>query len=152
MAVIVKERITLTRKGKSHSIRPVSKRPPFWLKLGPEEVESQVIELAKEGSPPSKIGVILRDQYGVPLVKTASGKKVTQIMREAKLAMDLPEDLGNLLNKAARLKEHLKKNKKDYVNKRALESVESKIRHLARYYRKRSVLPKGWKYKSEGTV
>jgi small subunit ribosomal protein S15 len=130
----------------------VSKRPPFWLKLSPEEVESQVIGLAKEGNPPSKIGVVLRDQYGVPLVKTASGKKVTQIMREAKLAMDLPEDLGNLLKKAARLKEHLKKNKKDYVNKRALGSVESKIRHLAKYYRKRGVLPKGWKYKSEGTI
>jgi len=142
----------LARKGKSHSIRPVSKRPPFWLKLSSEEVESQVIALAKEGNPPSKIGVILRDQYGVPLVKTVSGKKITQIMREAKLAMELPEDLSNLLKRAAHLKEHLKKNKKDYVNKRALILVESKIRHLAKYYRKRGVLPKEWKYKSKGTV
>ena len=140
----------MTRKGKSHSIRPVSKRPPFWLKLSPEEAESQVIELAKGGSSPSKIGVALRDQYGIPLVKAASGKKVTQIMKEAKLAGDLPEDLGNLLEKATRLKEHLKKNKKDYVNKRALGSVESKIRHLAKYYGRRGVLPKGWKYESEG--
>ena len=130
----------------------MSKRPPFWLKLSPEEAESQVIELAKGGSSPSKIGVALRDQYGVPLVKAASGKKVTQIMREAKLAADLPEDLGNLLEKSARLKEHLKKNKKDYVNKRALGSVESKIRHLARYYERRGVLPKGWKYESERPV
>ncbi len=142
----------MTRKGKSHSIRPVSKRPPFWLKLSPEEAESQVIELAKEGNTPSKIGVILRDQYGVPLVKAASGKKVTQIMREAESAMELPEDLSNLLKRATRLKEHLEKNKMDYVNKRALELVESKIRRLANYYRKRDALPKGWKYEPGGTV
>ncbi len=143
--------MALTRKGKSHSIRPVINRPPPWLKLSPEEVKSQVIKLAKEGNPPSKIGVILRDQYGVPLVRISTGKRITQIMREAKLTAGLPEDLSNLLKRAARLKEHLKKNKKDYVNKRALGLIESKIRRLAKYYRKRGVLPKEWKYSSEGT-
>ncbi|MEM1589111.1 MAG: 30S ribosomal protein S15, partial [Candidatus Bathyarchaeia archaeon] len=36
-------------KGKSHSTRPVSKRPPSWCKYQPEEVEALVIKLAREG-------------------------------------------------------------------------------------------------------
>ena len=56
-------------KGKSHSTRPVSKRPPSWCRYQPEEVEAFVIRLAKEGNSLSKIGTILRDQYAIPLVK-----------------------------------------------------------------------------------
>ncbi|RLI51247.1 30S ribosomal protein S15, partial [Candidatus Bathyarchaeota archaeon] len=59
----------MTRRGKSRSRRPLSKRPPAWCKYSPEEVEAYVIKLTKEENPPSKIGVILRDQYGIPLVK-----------------------------------------------------------------------------------
>jgi len=73
-------------------------------------------------------------------------------MREAESAMELPEDLSNLLKRATRLKEHLEKNKMDRVNKRALELVESKIRRLVNYYRKRDALPKGWKYEPGGVV
>ncbi|MEM2455020.1 MAG: 30S ribosomal protein S15, partial [Candidatus Bathyarchaeia archaeon] len=57
-------------KGRSHSTRPVGKRPPAWCKYTPEEVVALVVKLAKEGNSPSKIGVILRDQYGIPLIKS----------------------------------------------------------------------------------
>jgi len=133
-------------KGKSHSTRPVSKRPPSWCKYQPEEVEALVIKLAREGHPPSRIGTILRDQYAIPLVKPLTGKTITQILKEAELAPSIPEDLGNLLKKAARLSAHLEKHRKDLHNKRALQLVEAKIHKLARYYKREGVLPPNWKY------
>lgn len=133
-------------KGKSHSTRPVSKRPPSWCKYQPEEVEALVIKLAREGHPPSRIGTILRDQYAIPLVKPLTGKTITQILKEADLAPSIPEDLGNLLKKAARLSAHLEKHRKDLHNKRALQLIEAKIHKLARYYKREGVLPPNWKY------
>jgi len=133
-------------KGKSHSTRPVSKRPPNWCKYQPEEVEALVIKLAKEGHPPSRIGTILRDQYAIPLVKSITGKTITQILKEAGIAPSTPEDLEELLKKAARLSTHLEKNKKDLHNKRALQLIEAKIHKLARYYKREGVLPPNWKY------
>ncbi len=133
-------------KGKSHSRRPVSKRAPSWCRYSPEEAEAFVIQLAREGHPPSQIGVLLRDQYGIPLTKFLTGKSVTEIMESAGVSLELPEDLQNLLQKANRLQRHMARNKKDAVNKHSLELVTSKIRRLARYYRKSNVLPEDWKY------
>lgn len=133
-------------KGKSHSTRPVSKRLPSWCRYTPEEVEALVIKLAKEGHPPSRIGTILRDQYAIPLVKPITGKSITEILKEADLASTIPEDLENLLRKAARLHAHLEKHRKDLHNKRALQLIESKIHRLASYYKEKGVLPPNWKY------
>ena len=138
-------------KGKSHSTRPVSKRSPSWCKYQPEEVEALVIKLAKEGHPPSRIGTILRDQYAIPLVKPLTGKSITQILKEAGLAPSIPEDLGNLLRKAARLSAHLEKHRKDLHNKRALQLIEAKIHKLARYYKREGILPPNWKYEAKMT-
>ncbi len=133
-------------KGKSGSTRPVTRRPPIWCRYTSEEVEALVVKLAKEGNNPSKIGIILRDQYGIPLVKPITGKSITQIMREAGLAPSIPEDLEMLLRKAARLHAHLERNKKDLHNKRALQLVEAKIHRLSDYYKRKGVLPPDWKY------
>lgn len=133
-------------KGKSHSTRPVSKRPPNWCKYQPEEVEALVIKLAKDGNPPSRIGVILRDQYAIPLVKSITGKTITEILKESRLAPTIPEDLGNLLKKASRLAVHFEKNKKDLHNKRALQLIEARIHKLSRYYKREGILPPNWKY------
>lgn len=136
-------------KGRSHSTRPVSKRPPVWCKYKPEEVEALVIKLAKEGHAPSKIGTILRDQHGIPLTKSIAGKTVTKILKDAELAPSLPEDLETLLKKAARLHAHLEKNEKDLRNKTALQIIEAKIHKLSRYYKREGVLPPDWKYKAK---
>ncbi|MEM2104200.1 MAG: 30S ribosomal protein S15 [Candidatus Bathyarchaeia archaeon] len=133
-------------KGKSHSIRPVSKRPPSWCKYQPEEVEALVIKLAREGHQSSRIGSILRDQYAIPLVKPLTGKTITRILKEAGLAPSMPEDLGNLLKKAARLSAHVEKHGKDLHNKKSLQHVEAKIHKLSRYYKREGVLPHNWKY------
>jgi small subunit ribosomal protein S15 len=136
-------------KGKSHSIRPVSRRPPNWCKYQPEEVESFVIKLAKEGHSLSSIGTILRDQYAIPLVKPIVGKSVTEILEGASLAPSMPEDLGNLIKKAQSLAVHMEKNKKDLHNKRSMQMIEARIYKLSRYYKREGVLPKNWKYEAK---
>ena len=133
-------------KGKSHQIRPVSKRPPSWCKYQPEEVEALVIKFAKEGSLPSRIGTILRDQYAIPLVKPITGKSISKILKDAALTPTIPEDLGILIKKAESLTAHFEKNKRDVHNKRALQIVEAKIHKLSRYYKRKGVLPSNWKY------
>jgi len=133
-------------KGKSHSIRPVSRRPPSWCRYQPEEVEAFVIKLAKEGNSPSRIGTILRDQYAIPLVKPITGKSITKILQEADLAPAMPEDLANLIKKAQGLAVHMERNKKDLHNKRAMQMIEAKIHKLSRYYKREGVLPLNWKY------
>jgi small subunit ribosomal protein S15 len=135
-----------TEKGKSHSIRPVGKRPPLWCKYTPEEVESFIIKLAREGHSPSRIGVILRDQYGVPLAKPIVAKSIIDVMKQHGLAPSLPEDLESLLKKASGLVVHLEKNKKDSFNKRALQTIEAKIHKLSKYYKSEGILPPDWKY------
>jgi small subunit ribosomal protein S15 len=136
-------------KGKSHSIRPVSRRPPSWCKYQPEEVEAFVIKLAKEGHSLSSIGTILRDQYAIPLVKPITGKSITGILRGASLAPSMPEDLANLIKKAQSLAVHLEKNKKDLHNKRSMQIIEARIHKLSRYYKREGVLPRNWKYEAK---
>ena len=133
-------------KGKSHSIRPVSRRPPSWCKYEPEEVDAFIIKLAKEGHNLSSIGTILRDQYAIPLVKPITGKSVSQTLKSAELAPSMPEDLANLMKKAKRMAVHMEKYRKDAHNKRSMVLIEAKIHKLSRYYKKTGILPKNWKY------
>jgi small subunit ribosomal protein S15 len=136
-------------KGRSHSIRPVSRRPPNWCKYQPEEVEAFVIKLAKEGHSLSSIGTILRDQYAIPLVKPITGKSISAILEDAGLAPSMPEDLANLVKKAQALAVHIDKNKKDLHNKRSMQVIEARIHKLSRYYKRQGVLPKNWKYEAK---
>lgn len=137
----------MTRRGKSHSRRPISKRPPAWCKYDPDEVEAFVIKLAKDGNPPSKIGVILRDTYGIPLVRSIVSKSIKEIIETNNLKTELPEDLNNIVEKAKNLQRHLLKNPADSVNKRSLELIISRVNRLAKYYKKKGVLPSDWKYR-----
>jgi small subunit ribosomal protein S15 len=106
------------------------------------------MKLAKDGNPPSKIGIILRDQYGIPLVRPVAGKTITKILKDNGLGPEIPEDLDAQLKRAARLHVHLEKNRKDKNNMKALQAVEAKIRRLAKYYKSKGVLPEDWKYTS----
>lgn len=141
-------RMHTRRKGQSGSKRPSTLRIPEWMEKekNAEWVEAKVVELAKAGSTPSMIGSILRDQFGIPLVKVITGKSVLQILVENDLTRRVPEDLRNLIATALRIRRHLEENKKDFVSKRALQLVESKIHRLSKYYRKTNVLPADWKY------
>ena len=124
----------------------MSRRPPAWFKYQPEEVEALVLKLSKEGNPPSIIGQMLRDRYGIPLVSQVAGKRLEQIIPVENRAK-IPDDLEALLKKAQSASRHLQKNRKDYPNKRDLTLIESKIHRLVNYYRSIGRIPKDWEYK-----
>ena len=134
------------KKGKASSKKPLKKETKLWQRYSAKEIERLIIKLAKEGNTASKIGLILRDSYGIPDVKDACGKKITQVLEEKGIKQELPEDLLNLMKKANKIRKHLKINHTDMTAKRGLQLTESKIRRLARYYIKIGKLPKGWKY------
>jgi small subunit ribosomal protein S15 len=136
-------------KGKSHSVRPVSRRPPNWCKYQPEEVEAFIIKLAKEGHNMSAIGTILRDQYAIPLVKPITGKSISDTLKAANLSAAMPEDLANLMKKAQGLAVHMDKNKKDLHNKRNMQIIEARIHKLSRYYKREGVIAKNFKYEAK---
>lgn len=144
-------RMHTRRKGQSGSNRPSTLRVPEWMdkEKDTQWVEEKVIELAKTGSTPSMIGMTLRDQFGVPLVKMITGKTVMDILIENNLERRVPEDLRNMIIKATSIRRHLEENKTDFVSKRRLQLVESKIHRLSQYYRNRKVLPADWKYSYE---
>ncbi len=141
-------RVHTHRHGKSHSIRPVSLSAPSWVSLVPKQIEELVLKYAKEGISPSQIGIKLRDQHAIPLVKSITNKGIIQILEENKLKPEIPEDLNNIIKKAIRLQKHLKSNKGDYRNVRSLELVEAKVHRLSVYYKRNDQLDKNWKYKS----
>jgi small subunit ribosomal protein S15 len=140
-------RLYTSKRGKSGSTRPISKKAPAWCKYTPEEVEALVLKLSREGNSPSTIGMLMRDRYAVPLVKSLTGKNVQELLKTANQGGALPEDLSALLKKADHVRRHLEKNRKDYVNKRSLAMVESKIHRLVKYYRAKGQLRPEWEYK-----
>ncbi len=139
-------RIHARRKGKSGSTKPPVLQADKWLEYTHNEIFDLIAELAKKGKSASEIGNILRDRYGVPDVKAITGKKITEVLRERGLSPNLPEDLGNLLRQALKLRKHLERNKNDKSNRRGLELTESKIKRLVRYYKGKGILPASFYY------
>ena len=119
---------------------------PERIEYSTEEIEEIVLKLSKEGKSTSVIGVILRDQYGIPDVKAITDMKITHILEKHGQGEEYPEDLMNLIRKAVNIRDHLKENPKDLHTKRGLQLVESRIRRLVKYYTKEGVLPEGWRY------
>ncbi len=122
---------------------------PEWIEESPEEIEETVVELAEKGHSPSKIGIILRDQYGVPDVNEAIDKRVMEILEEHGISPDIPPELMDLMRKAVRMRGHLGKHTGDVESQRSLESLESKIHKLTKYYKKQGSLPQDWRYDPE---
>ncbi|MDR0522881.1 MAG: 30S ribosomal protein S15 [Candidatus Methanoplasma sp.] len=139
-------RMHARRRGQSSSRRPMITENPAWVPLNTTEIEDIVVRLAKDGHVSAYIGLVLRDQYGVPNVRLATGKTVTQIMADKGVAPSLPEDLSNLMRRAISLNVHVKANRGDKSNERGLNLIEAKIRRLERYYKRNGVLPATWKY------
>ena len=146
-------RVYSRKKGKSGSRKPMEKAAP-WVKLKKEEVEEIIVKLAKKGHASAEIGMILRDQYGVPSIKIKElhmKEKMTKIMKAHKAYPPFPEDMFNLLKKSVLLHGHMNKNKRDYTSKRGLQITESKIRRLAKYYKGQGIIPQDYKYDADKT-
>ena len=139
-------RMHARKKGRSCSKRPMVSENPSWVTVGAAETEDLIVKMAKDGMTSAKIGLMLRDQYGIPNVKLLTGKNVTEIMKEKGVASALPEDLSSLMRRAIALNVHMRDNKGDLSNKRGLQLIESRIRRLEHYYKDNGVLPADWKY------
>lgn len=133
-------------KGQAHSVRPVRVGPPKWTRYSAEEIGALAAELARIGYMPSMIGVILRDQYGVPLVRSVTGMKLTKLLEKFGVKYPIPEDLLRLMAKAVNLRRHLSEHPKDTPSQRGLIEVESKIRALIKYYKREGKLPPDFEY------
>lgn len=141
-------RLHTHRHGKSHTIRPATLRAPSWITQSPKEIEELVVKYSKDGLTPSQIGLKLRDQHSIPLIKPITKKSVGKILQENNLQAEMPEDLDNIVRKAVGLQKHLKTNKGDNRNVRSLELIEAKVHRLSVYYKRIERIPKNWKYKS----
>ena len=111
-----------------------------------DEIVANIGKLAKEGLGPSQIGLRLRDDYGIPQTKTFLGKSIAEALAETKNPQTIPEDLNRLVERAAKLKEHLANHHADHKNVRSLELLEAKIHRLSGYYKSNDKLPQSWKY------
>ena len=108
-----------------------------------------IVKLAKENKTTSQIGILLRDQYGVPDVKLVVGKTLSAFLKEKNLLKELPEDLTALIKKSIAIRKHLDENKHDMDAKRGLLWTESKIQRLVKYYKESKHLALTWKYDPE---
>lgn len=122
---------------------------PEWIEKTPSEIEELVVDLAEEGNSASKIGRLLRDQYGIPEVNEILDKSVIEILESHEMEPDIPEELLNLMRKAVQMRKHLDKNPKDVRSQRSLEALESRIHKLTKYYKKIDRLPQDWRYDPE---
>ncbi len=142
-------RLHAKRKGKSGSTRPFLKANPEWVTMEKADIEDAILRLHQEGLSAAGIGIRLRDAYGVPNVRLATGKSVTQILVGKSVKPALPEDLASLIKRAASLQVHLQEHRKDLSNKRGLQLIESRIRRLAKYYKEEGVLAADWDYSAK---
>ncbi len=137
------------KKGKSGSTKPAKKELQSWVRYKAKEVELLIVKLAKEGKTASKIGLELRDAYGIPDVKLITKKSITQVLKERKLLPEIPEDLMAVIKKNIMIRKHLENNHTDKVAKRGLQLAESKIKRLVKHYKASGKLSKSWKYDPE---
>jgi len=133
-------------RGHSQSHKPLKPQLPTWIRYKAKEVEMLIGKMAKEGKTASEIGLILRDSYGIPSVKLLTGKRIQEVFAEKKLLGELPEDMMALIRTSVQLRKHIGANKQDMAALRGLQFADSKVKRLAKYYKKIGRIPATWKY------
>ncbi len=103
---------------------------PVWVKMKEPELKKVILELSEKYAP-SQIGIILRDQYGIPTTKVF-GKKLKAYLTE--LGINRNEDIENAERKLTGLKEHLKNNITDRKSKHRLQKAQSRLNIIKRYF------------------
>ena len=101
---------------------------PVWLKYSEEEVKQIILKLAESGLTAEKIGLTLRDQYGIPKVKLYN-LKIKEILKDK---FKEPTTL-NLEKKLEKVIGHYKKNKQDKKAERSLIITKAKLKKRREY-------------------
>jgi small subunit ribosomal protein S15 len=126
-----------------------NKKEKSWVRISGKEVEKLVQKFAKQGKLPSIIGMILRDEYGIPDVKKLTEKSITKIIEESNIKYTMPEELRALITKSLVLRKHIESHKHDPAGTRSLLKTEARIRAHIKYYKANKKLPQDWKYDPE---
>lgn len=100
-----------------------------WVTAKPAEIRSKIVELAKQGMAPEKIGLVLRDQHGIPKAKLL-GLKISKVLKEEKLWNDYEK--ANLEKKIEKLTKHSTKNSHDYKSIRVLVKKSAQLNTLSK--------------------
>ena len=108
-------------------------KKPAWLKYTKAEVEKIILKLADQDMTAEKIGLVLRDQYGIPDVKLFN-LKVKQVMKDK---FEEPTN-KNLDNKLQKIIQHYKKNKQDKRAERSLIITKAKLKKREDYQKKKA--------------
>ena len=103
---------------------------PVWLKYTKKEVEAIILKLANKKITSEKIGLILKDQYGIPKVKLY-GIKIKSILKERYQ----DPNIINLKKKTGKIEEHFKKNKQDKKAERSLIITRANLKKREEYLR-----------------
>jgi ribosomal protein S15P/S13E len=98
-----------------------------------EDIEAIVVDLGKKGNSPAKIGLILKEKYGVGKIKVL-GKKIAKILKENNIEYD--DDLSFVNKKLNKIEEHYKKNKQDKRAKREVVRFVGLRKKLEKYNEK----------------
>jgi len=107
---------------------------PIWLKYTEEEVKAIIHKLANQGLSSEKIGLYLRDQYGIPSIKLY-GIKIKEVLEEKDKYHD--PNIFNLESKTQRIIEHYKKNKQDKNAERSLIITKAKLKKREEYLKRK---------------
>jgi len=103
-------------------------KKPAWLKYTEEEVRAIILKLAGKGLTSEKIGLVLRDQYGIPSIRLY-GLKIKEVLED-----NFQEPtIINLENKLQEIIVHFKKNKQDKNAERALIITKAKLKKRQDY-------------------
>lgn len=105
---------------------------PVWLKYTEEEVKAIVLKLADKGLTAEKIGLVLRDQYGIPKISIYS-LKISKILKEK---FQEPTDL-NLKIKLQKIISHYKENKQDKKAELSLIVTKAKLKKREDYSKRK---------------
>ncbi len=103
-------------------------------KLNVAEVEKLIVELGKAGNSSDKIGLILRDQHGIPKVKTL-GIKIGKILVKHK--MEKNPEKKNVIAKIDTLRKHFALNKHDYTAQRKAVMYAARLKKMEQISAKR---------------
>ena len=109
---------------------------PVWLKYTEEEIKAIILKLANKGLTAEKIGLTLRDQYGIPKVELYN-LKISKILKE-KNKYEEPTN-KNLKEKLQKIIDHYKKNKQDKKSERALIITKAKLKKRDDYMDKKNL-------------
>jgi len=105
---------------------------PVWLKYTLEEVKAIILKLAGKDLTAEKIGLVLRDQYGIPDVKIY-GLKIKEVLKDK---FEEPTII-NLKKKLEKVISHYKGNKQDKNAERSLVITKAKLKKRENYLEKK---------------